>query len=163
MDDIALNNIFTAVKDRVIDKVDSLNGLGVLNNRISFEGWLKVEAINAISQQIDRVQNRGSDLKLIDGSKIELKASMDDLHKGNFYRQENGKYVGRYVDPVLIIAGGNIDRLNEYASKYKMLVLNSYALNNSLIIALVRQETVDNGIEGDGKMPSCLMPNVRHS
>lgn len=134
MNDSELKEIFTAVKERILDRIESINGLEVLNNKISFEGWLKVEAINAINHKIDRVQNRGADLKLYDGSKIELKASMDLIHKGFFYRTKDHKY----LDPVLLIAGGDICRLKDFANKYTMVILESCSLNDSLLIALVK-------------------------
>jgi hypothetical protein len=134
MDTNRLNNIFTHVKEQIIHRLDSLNSLNVLSNKISFEGWLKVEAIKAINQQINSTQNRGSDLKLTDGSKIELKASMDLLHKGYFFHRKRVKY----SDPVLLIAGGDIKRLNQFASKYNLDVLQSHELNDFLVMALVK-------------------------
>jgi len=133
MNSSTLNEIFTAVKTRIAERMDSLNGLKVLNNKISFEGWLKVEAINALNQRVDRIQNKGSDLKLNDGSKIELKASMDLIHKGYFYQEKDIKY----VDPVLLIAGGDIDRLKRFACKYDMTIIGCETLNNSMVIAIV--------------------------
>ena len=134
MNDTGLHDIFEAVKARILDRLDSLNGLEVLSNTISFEGWLKVEAINAINKQIDRAQNRGSDLKLNDGSNIELKASMDPIHKYYFHHKNGSKY----SDPVLVIAGGNVERLNCYAGKYHLTILEFHALNASLVMALVK-------------------------
>jgi hypothetical protein len=134
MNSSSLNEIFTAVKTRIAERINSLNGLNALNTKISFEGWLKVEAINALGQRVDRIQNKGSDLKLNDGSKIELKASMDRIHKGYFYHKKGNKY----VDPVLLIAGDNIARLKLFAQKYDMAIIEYESLNDSLLIAIVK-------------------------
>lgn len=134
---LTLDEIFTDVKTRVKNRINSLNSLDALNNRISFEGWLKVETINALGQNIYKIQNRGTDVKFNDGSKIELKASMDKIHKGFFFRKIGNKYDGKYECPVLLIAGDNIEHLKSFGKRYKMNIIQAEALNNLFVIALV--------------------------
>lgn len=49
MDNISLDDIFISVKERVLNRIDSLSNLTRLRANISFEGWLKVEVIKALS------------------------------------------------------------------------------------------------------------------
>lgn len=134
MDNISLDDVFISVKERILNRIDSLSNLTRLKSNISFEGWLKVETIKALNDLVDKVQNKGSDLKLIDGTKIELKASMDKLCKGYFFHDKDNKY--QY--PVLFICGGNENRLKNYAKKYEMIIIGQCTITDQLIIGLVK-------------------------
>ena len=136
MDNISSKSVFNSVKKRVFNRIDSLRNLRVLNSSISFEGWLKVEAIGALGYKIAKVQNRGPDIRLKDGTIIELKASMDKLHKGFFFKKEN-----KYANPVLFIAGGDKQRLEEYAKKYQLQIIGQCTIGNRLIMGMVKPET----------------------
>ncbi|MCD6394518.1 MAG: hypothetical protein J7M40_13550 [Planctomycetes bacterium] len=70
------NEIFEPVAERISERATSLSEIHRFNN-CGIEGWLKVEAVYALSNMVESVNNRGPDLTLQDGTKIELKAATD--------------------------------------------------------------------------------------
>jgi hypothetical protein len=68
--------VFEPVAGRVLQKADSLKSVKRFP-RSGIEGWLKVEAVAALGSLVCRLQNRGPDIKLTDGTMLELKAATD--------------------------------------------------------------------------------------
>lgn len=68
--------IFDIVARRVREKKESLRELKRFQS-MGIEGWLKVEAIAALGDRVQKVRNRGPDLVLEDNIEIELKAATD--------------------------------------------------------------------------------------
>lgn len=128
------NEIFITVRDRIISKKESLDKLLSLNSSISFEGWLKVEAICALSNVIEKVNNRGIDLELKnDCHGIELKASTDNLNK-NYFTNSRNEY---YTCPVLFIAKIGRKGLEKIAADNSFRIIGQSMINEKLMIGFV--------------------------
>lgn len=128
------NEIFVPVKNRIIERKESLSTLNKIQSSISFEGWLKIETIKAIEGKVAKVKNKGLDLVLSgENSAIELKASTDKINY-NYFTDTNKE---KYKAPILIIAGGDEKSLKNITNKYKMNVIGVEAINNDLILCLV--------------------------
>lgn len=70
------DDVFVPVAKRLRDRADSLREVRRFR-RSGIEGWLKVEAVAALGQKIEALQNKGPDLLLRTGDKIQLKAATD--------------------------------------------------------------------------------------
>jgi len=70
-----IDRIFEPVKKRVTGRADSLSEIRRLCANSGIEGWLKVEAVKALSCMVKSVNNQGPDLTLTDGTQIELKGA----------------------------------------------------------------------------------------
>ncbi len=130
------DKIFIPVKNRVVQQKASLDKLNDLNSSISFEGWLKVEAIYALNDIVDRVGSKGSDL--IFNNKlpaIELKASIDRLNKNYFTNSKNELY----SEPVLFIAGIGQKPLKQIASENSLTIIGQETINDVLMLGFVKQ------------------------
>ena len=75
-------DIFEPVAARVRRRIDSLRNIRRFP-RTGIEGWFKVEIVAALNKGVRRLQNKGPDLLLVDGTEIEIKAATD-FHKGFF-------------------------------------------------------------------------------
>jgi len=75
-------DVFEPVVERIIARRDSLVNVKPFP-RTGIEGWFKVEIIAALEDMVKALQNKGPDLLLKDGTRIELKAATD-FHKGFF-------------------------------------------------------------------------------
>jgi hypothetical protein len=123
------------VKERVLQHKDSLDNLKNLGSSISFEGWLKIEAIRALNGIVARVGNKESDLILKNGlPSIELKASSDNLNR-NYFIDREGK---PYSVPVLFIAGKGQKTLKQIASEIALTIVGQEEINDELMLGLVR-------------------------
>lgn len=75
------SQILGLVADRLLHKTNSLISMEKFRRRgIGLESWLKVEAVRAIEEGdigVEDVRNRGPDLKLRNGTSVELKAATD--------------------------------------------------------------------------------------
>lgn len=93
-------DIFQPVSARVRKRADSLTNIMCFVNS-GIEGWFKVEIVAALGDKIQKLQNKRADLRLTDGTEIEIKAAT------NF-----SKYwcitdpVQKYGEPVMFLAGG---------------------------------------------------------
>jgi hypothetical protein len=68
--------VFGPVAKRVMDRADSL--LRIARFPLTgIEGWLKVEAVRALGDLVQKLQNRGPDLGLVGDRFIELKGATD--------------------------------------------------------------------------------------
>ena len=68
--------IFHPVAARIRGKANSLKEIKRFS-KTGIEGWLKVEAVAALGKKIIALKNRGPDLLLENGLKIELKGATD--------------------------------------------------------------------------------------
>ena len=68
--------VFDLIAERVKDRRDSLLHIARFP-RLGIEGWLKVEAVRALSDRVEKILNTGPDLQLADGVFIELKGATD--------------------------------------------------------------------------------------
>jgi len=68
--------IFDPVAERVKDRRDALLNLARFP-RLGIEGWLKVEAIRALLDRVEKVWNKGPDLQFADDLFVELKGATD--------------------------------------------------------------------------------------
>jgi len=68
------NEIFKPVAERIRERASSLSEIHRFHC-CGIEGWLKVEAIKALSGMVKSVNNRGPDITLTDGTQIELKGA----------------------------------------------------------------------------------------
>ena len=93
-------DIFQPVLARVEKRADSLiNIMRFANSGI--EGWFKVEITAALGEKVDKLQNVGADLKLQDGTEVEIKAAT------NFGKDWCITHpVQKYGKAVLFLAGG---------------------------------------------------------
>jgi hypothetical protein len=66
--------VFRPVAERVKDRSDSLFGIARFPAS-GIEGWLKVEAVRALEHRVEKLQNIGPDLLLVDNIFIELKGA----------------------------------------------------------------------------------------
>ena len=102
------NDIFEPVAKRISERVSSLSEIRRLCNNCGIEGWLKVEAVYALSGMVRSVNNRGPDLTLTNGTKIELKGMT------NFDAVSIQNGCANYGVPCLFLAdGSNQERVNE--------------------------------------------------
>jgi len=93
-------DVFDPVVARVTKRADSLDKIMRFANS-GMEGWFKVEIAAALGDKVDRLQNVGADLKLQDGTEIEIKAAT------NFSKYWCITYpLKKYRQPVLFLAGG---------------------------------------------------------
>jgi hypothetical protein len=76
-------DVFEPVVTRIIERRDSLSNVKRFQ-RAGIEGWLKVEIVAALGNLVKSLQNKGPDLILKDGTKIELKAATD-FNKSFFF------------------------------------------------------------------------------
>jgi hypothetical protein len=126
--------IFVPVRDRILQRKNSLANLKNLRSSISFEGWLKIESICALNGIVDRVGNRGSDLILKNNlPTVELKASIDNLTKNYFTKSKNILY----SVPVLFIAGKGQRTLEQITSEILFTIIGQEQINDELILGLV--------------------------
>ena len=70
------DDVLLPVAARVREQASSLRSIRRFQ-RCGVEGWLKVEAVCALSELVEGVRNTGPDLLLSDGTSIELKAATD--------------------------------------------------------------------------------------
>lgn len=75
-DALLKETIFSPVAERVKDRSSSLSEVARFP-RLGVEGWLKVEAIKALSDRVTKVLNKGPDLQFADDLFIELKGATD--------------------------------------------------------------------------------------
>ena len=68
--------VFEPVAERVIQRKDSLEYMQRFK-MTGIEGWLKVETVAALGKLVNKLQNRGPDIVLEDGTPLELKAATD--------------------------------------------------------------------------------------
>jgi hypothetical protein len=68
-------DILIPVISRLRNRTDSLRELSRFAYTMGFEGWLKVEVIAALGEEVVAVQNKGPDLMLKTGLEIELKCA----------------------------------------------------------------------------------------
>lgn len=94
--------IFEPVAARISERATSLSEIHRFD-RCGIEGWLKVEAIYALSDMVKSINNSGPDLTLTDGIKIELKASTDF----NAARIRDVCLQENYDAPCLFLADGS--------------------------------------------------------
>ncbi len=92
-------DIFEPVAGRIRQRVDSLHNIKRFP-RTGIEGWFKVEIIAALDNRVRRLQNKGPDLLLDDGTEIEIKAATD-FHKGFFLDP-----IRKYGCPCLFLGDG---------------------------------------------------------
>lgn len=92
--------IFEPVAARISERATSLSEIHRFD-RCGIEGWLKVEAVYALSGMVQRVRNEGADLTLTDGTQIELKGATD--FNTNLMREACLKYDA----PCLFLADGS--------------------------------------------------------
>lgn len=60
--------------------IDTLSAIEKLNqNTLGLEGWFRVELVKSLegTKIIERISNKGADIKMIDGTELELKAAKD--------------------------------------------------------------------------------------
>ena len=92
--------IFRPVAARVRERADSLTNIIRFANS-GIEGWFKVEIVAALGNKVEKIQNTGADLKLTDGTEIEIKAATN-FSKSWCITDPVQKYGG----PVMFLAGG---------------------------------------------------------
>ena len=68
--------VFDPVSARVLQNADSLKSVKRFP-RSGIEGWLKVEVVAALGSLVCGLRNKGPDIELTDGTKLELKAATD--------------------------------------------------------------------------------------
>jgi hypothetical protein len=68
--------LFDPVAKRLMSRDDSLMEVSRFP-RTGIEGWLKVEAVAALGDYVEKLQNEGPDRLLRDGFRVELKAATD--------------------------------------------------------------------------------------
>ena len=93
-------DIFQPVVARVAKRADSLTDI----MRFSYsgiEGWFKVEIVAALGDKVHKLQNKRADLKLWDGTEVEIKAA---TNFSKYWCITNP--VQKYGQPVLFLAGG---------------------------------------------------------
>lgn len=94
------SDFFLPVAKRIRERADSLREIQRFP-RSGIEAWLKVEAVAALGRKVKAIKNRGPDLVMHSGERIELKAATDlnvsDLRKGAI----------RYNTPCLILGDGH--------------------------------------------------------
>ena len=93
-------DIFRPVSARVRQRADSLTNIMCFANS-GIEGWFKVEIVAALGDKVQKLQNKGADLKLTDGTEIEIKAATN-FSKPWCIADPLQKYGG----PVMFLAGG---------------------------------------------------------
>ena len=92
--------VFRPVATRVRARADSLTNIMRFANS-GIEGWFKVEIVAALGDKVEKVQNKGADLRLTDGTCIEIKAATN-FSKAWCITDPIRKYGG----PVMFLAGG---------------------------------------------------------
>ena len=92
-------DIFQSVVARVGERGDSLRNMMRFTNS-GIEGWFKVEIVASLGEKT-LVNNKGPDLTLEDGTKIEIKAATN--FDKNWCVTEP---LRKYGKPVLFLAGG---------------------------------------------------------
>jgi len=70
------NEILEPVARQIRKHASSLSEIRRFD-RCGIEGWLKVEAVFALSGMVQSINNEGPDLTLTDGTQIELKGTTD--------------------------------------------------------------------------------------
>jgi len=93
-------DIFQPVVARIAKRTDSLTNIMRFANS-GIEEWFKVEIVAALGDKVDKLQNIGTDLKLQDGTEVEIKAATN-FSKDWCITQP----VQKYGQPVLFLAGG---------------------------------------------------------
>jgi hypothetical protein len=83
------------------------------------EGWLKVEAVAALGDLVKAVNNKGPDLRLEGGDRIELKGATD------FWLDNIEQGATRYGVPCLFLADGSqtarMDTLSDSESEVELV------------------------------------------
>ena len=128
MEDIE-NKIFEPIAKRISKRADSLGAIRRFRN-CGIEGWLKVEAVYALSDMVKSVNNKGPDLTLTDGSEIELKGTTDF----------NAEYIRggcQYGVPCLFLADGSeperVSDIDDEKVKVKASRIISDGSNNWIV------------------------------
>ena len=91
-------DVFQSVVTRVRERGDSLRSIAHCSNT-GIEGWFKVEIVAALGEKT-KVNNKGPDLTLEDGTNVEIKAATDFSKSWCIT-----KPLQKYVKPVLFLAG----------------------------------------------------------
>ena len=93
-------HIFRLVVERVKERRDSLPNMMRFTNS-GIEGWFKVEIVAALGDKVEKIQNKGADLKLTDGTEIEIKAAANFSKPWCIVDP-----VQKHGEPVMFLAGG---------------------------------------------------------
>ena len=106
-------DLFLPVAKRLRDRADSLREMRRFP-RSGIEGWLKVEVVAALGGKVAKLQNKGPDIVLSTGDKVELKAATN--LEPRYLRDGSTKYntfcifLGDGRDPMRVaqIAGNGV-------------------------------------------------------
>ena len=96
-----IQDVFQPVVARVKERGDSLRRTGSFPNS-GIEGWFKVEVVACLGEKTF-VNNKGPDLTLEDGTKIEIKAATNFT---KYWCVSHPLRTYEYSIPVLFLAGG---------------------------------------------------------
>ena len=72
-----VEGILRPIANRISERKEYLQNLGRYRKNLGIEGWLKVETMDVLGENILKVQNKGADLLLKNGLEIELKGAVD--------------------------------------------------------------------------------------
>jgi len=106
-------DLFLPVAKRLRDRADSLREMRRFP-RSGIEGWLKVEVVAALGEKVTKLQNKGPDIVLSTGDKVELKAATNleprYLRDGSTKYNTSCIFLGDGRDPMRVaqIAGNGV-------------------------------------------------------
>ena len=130
------NKIFKPVAAWISERASSLSEIHRFP-RCGIEAWLKVEAVYALSDMVKSVSNKGPDLTLTDGTKIELKGATD--FNAAYIREGCTKY----GTPCLFLADGSKPEIVKNIENEEVKLIASQPIgegSNKWIVGLAAPE-----------------------